>query len=216
MKKSKLLLGAAVIAVTGFFAIAADHIDAPAVTGGTNDITDFYAFQGQNTNNIVFVANVQGLLSPTATQKAKFDENTMLEINIDTNGDAIEDLVIQAIPKDGKMYFFGPVAPSQPGLTSTVRTSGPMSSVDITPATGTAMVANNAGMSFFAGPRDDPFFFDFDQFNAILAGKASGFNNPGTDKFKGTNVLSVVVEVPKSMIGGTGKINSWIESKRKQ
>lgn len=216
MKKSKLLLGAAVIAVTGFFAIAADHIDAPAVTGGTNDITDFYAFQGQNTNNIVFVANIQGLLSPTATQKAKFDENTMLEINIDTNGDAIEDLVIQAIPKDGKMYFFGPVAPGQTGMSSTVRTSGTMSNVDITPAGSNAMVATNAGMSFFAGPRDDPFFFDFDQYTAILAGNASGFNNPGTDKFKGTNVLSIVVEVPKSMIGGSGNINTWIESKRKQ
>lgn len=216
MKKSKILLGAAVIAVAGFFTIAADHIDAPAVTGGTNDITDFYAFQGQNTNNIVFVANVQGLLSPTATQNAKFDENTLLEINIDTNGDAIEDLVIQATSRNGKMYFFGPVAPSQTGLSSTIRTMSTASSVDITPAGANAIVATNAGMSFFAGPRDDPFFFDFDQFNAILAGDADGFNNPGTDKFKGTNVMSIVVEVPKSMIGGTGSINTWVESKRKQ
>lgn len=216
MKKSRILLGVAVIAVAGFFAIAADHIDAPAVTGGTTDITDFYAFQGQNTSNIVFVANVQGLLSPTATQNAKFDENTMLEINIDTDGDAIEDLVIQAIPKDGKMYFFGPTAPTQTGLISTVGTMATASSVAITASGANAIVATNAGMSFFAGPRDDPFFFDFDQFNAILAGDAAGFNNPGTDKFKGTNVLSVVVEIPKSMIGGSGSINSWVESKRKQ
>ncbi|WP_323027751.1 DUF4331 family protein [Gelidibacter japonicus] len=216
MKKTKILVGVAVITVAGFFAIAADHIDAPAVTGGTNDITDFYAFQGQDNNNIVFVANVQGLLSPTATQNAKFDENTMIEINIDTDGDAVEDLVIQAIPKDGKMYFFGPVAPAQAGLMSTVRTSGMSSSVGITAAGANAVVATNAGMSFFAGPRDDPFFFDFDQFNAILAGTATGFNDPGTDKFKGTNVLSVVVEVPKTMIGGSGNINSWVETKRKQ
>lgn len=216
MKKSKILLGVAVIAIAGFFAIAADHMDAPAVTGGSNDITDFYAFQGQNTNNIVFVTNVQALLSPTDTQSAKFDENTMLEINIDTNGDAIEDLVIQAIPKDGKMYFFGPVAPAQTGLSSTVRTTGVASSVAITSPGANAMVATNAGMSFFAGPRDDPFFFDVDQYKAIIAGTATGFENPGTDTYAGTNVLSVVVEVPKSMIGGSGSINSWVETKRKQ
>ncbi|MBJ7881193.1 DUF4331 family protein [Gelidibacter salicanalis] len=216
MKKSKILLGVAVIAVAGFFAIAADHMDAPAVTGGSNDITDFYAFQGQNTNNIVFVTNVQALLSPTDTQSAKFDENTMLEINIDTNGDAIEDLVIQAIPKDGKMYFFGPVAPAQTGLSSTVRTTGVASSVAITAPGANAMIATNAGMSFFAGPRDDPFFFDVDQYKAIIAGTATGFENPGTDTYAGTNVLSVVVEVPKSMIGGSGSINSWVETKRKQ
>lgn len=216
MKKTKILLGVAVITVAGFFALAADHMDAPAVTGGTNDITDFYAFQGQDNNNIVFVTNVQGLLSPTDTQSAMFDENTMIEINIDTNGDAIEDLVIQAIPKDGKMYFFGPVAPAQAGLMSTVRTSGMASSVAITKPGANATITTNAGMSFFAGPRDDPFFFDVDQYKAIIAGTATGFENPGTDTYAGTNVMSVVVEVPKSMIGGSGSINSWVETKRKQ
>ena len=62
MKTTKIILSAGVLAIAGFFMIAADHIDAPAVQGGTSDITDFYAFQGENTNNLVFVANVQGLL----------------------------------------------------------------------------------------------------------------------------------------------------------
>ena len=97
MKKSKILLGVSILTVVGVIAIAADHIDAPAVTGGTNDITDFYAFQEQNTDNLVFVANVQGLLSPSATANAAFDENTMIEFNIDTTGDNVEDLV--NIPK---------------------------------------------------------------------------------------------------------------------
>ena len=52
MKKSKILMGVAVLSIAGFFAIAADHIDAPAVAGGTSDITDIFAFQGQNNNNI--------------------------------------------------------------------------------------------------------------------------------------------------------------------
>ncbi|MCH3885724.1 DUF4331 domain-containing protein [Tenacibaculum sp. MSW2] len=119
----KLILGGCVLLTVGLFLYAADHIDAPAVSGGSSDITDFYAFQAEDTNNIVFVANVQGLLSPSATGTASFDENVLIEFNIDTDADATEDLVIQAIPRDGKMYFFGPFAPGTTGLNSTIGTS---------------------------------------------------------------------------------------------
>lgn len=216
MKKLKISIGLAIIAVAGFFIIAADHIDAPAVTGTGADITDFYAFQGQNTSNIVFAANLQGLLDPTATQSAMFDENLLVEINIDTNQDNIEDLVIQAIPRDGKMYFFGPSAPSTAGLSSSILTTSMQNSVDITAYGESAVVENTNGMSFFAGPRDDPFFFDFAQFSEIIAGNATSFNESGTDTFAGTNVMSIVVEVPKTMVGGSGTINAWVETKRKQ
>ncbi len=211
----KMYLLAGAIALTSTVLISADHIDAPAVQSTSSDITDFYAFQGQNTSNIAFVVNFQGLLSPTATSSATFDEGVLTEINIDTDGDNIEDLVIQAIPRDGKMYFFGPVAPSATGLNSTIMTGATQSSVNITKYNETAIVAENAGMKFFAGPRDDPFFMDFARYGEIIGGTATGFNNPGDDTFAGTNVMSIVVEVPKSQIGGTGTINTWVESKRK-
>lgn len=219
MKKLKILLGISAIAVAGFFMVAADHIDAPAVAGGTSDITDFYAFRAQDQDNIAFVANVQGLLSPTASASAQFDENVLVEINIDTDADTVEDLLIQAVARDGKMYVFGPFAAgSSAGLNSTINTSAPLTVVDITGYNDSAITATNSsnGVKAFAGPRDDPFYFDFDQYNEILAGNApGGFNNPGTDKFAGTNVLSIVVEVPKTLIGGTGTINTWLETKSK-
>jgi hypothetical protein len=215
MKKSKLLLGLSFFGVLGLVLVAADHIDAPAVQGGTSDITDFYSFQGSNTNNLVFVANVKGLLSPTATADAAFDENVMVEFNIDNNGDNIEDLVIQAVPRNGKMYFFGPVDPGTAGTTSTVKTSNALGSVTITDYGDSAMTYTSGGVSLFAGPRDDPFFFDFGQYSEIIAGNTSSFNNPGTDTFAGTNVMSVVVEVPKSMLGSSGTLNTWVETKRK-
>ncbi|RCW92256.1 DUF4331 family protein [Winogradskyella arenosi] len=217
MKKTKILIATAVLSIATFVAIAADHIDAPAVQGGTSDITDFYAFRGEETSNLVLIANVQGLLTPNATSSATFDENVLLEFNIDTDDDNVEDLVIQATPRDGKMYFFGPTAPAQTGLNSTiVSTSSNAAVVDITSYGASAIVEEFGGMKFFAGPRDDPFFFDFNTYTEIIAGNASGFNNPGDDTFAGTNVLSVVVEVPKSMIGGSGTIKTWVESKRKQ
>lgn len=217
MRKNRIYLATVFVAIIGLIAIAADHIDAPDAQGTTADITDFYAFQGEDTSNLVFVANVQGLLSPSATASASFDENVMVEFNIDTNNDTVEDFVIQAIPRDGKMYFFGPFTPSITGLNSTINENATMGEVAITPYNSTAITnTNSSGMQFFAGPRDDPFFMDFARYGEIIAGNASGFNNPGTDTFAGTNVLSIVVEVPKSMIGTSGTINTWVEAKSKQ
>jgi hypothetical protein len=214
MKKMKIKLLAGVIALTSIVLISADHIDAPAVASGTSDITDFYAFEGENSNAIAFVVNYQGLLSPGATADARFDENVLTEINIDTDNDNIEDLVIQAIPRDGKMYFFGPAAPSQTGLDSKILDEIPQS-VTISTYGAAATVGEANGMKFFAGPRDDPFFMDFAKYGEIIAGTATGFDNPGDDTFAGTNVLSIVVEVPKNKIGTSGTINTWVESKSK-
>ena len=216
MKKTKIILGIGALAIAGFFMVAADHIDAPAVANGTADITDFYAFQAQDPDNVVFIANVQGLLSPSATASAAFDENVLIEFNIDTTGDNVEDLVIQAIPRDGKMYFFGPTAPGSVGLNSSVEIMGKKSSVDISVYGSPATISSNERMRFFAGPRDDPFFMDFAQYGEIIAGNATSFNMPGSDTFAGTNVMSIVVEVPKQLIGGSGTINTWVEAKTKQ
>ncbi|MFL1013504.1 DUF4331 family protein [Flavisericum labens] len=219
MKNLKTYLGIGAFITAILFFIAADHIDAPAVAGGESDITDFYAFQGENTDNIVFVANLQGLLSPSATQEAQFDENIMIEFNIDTNGDAIEDLVIQAAPKNKRMYFLGPIVPNQTGLVSTPNSDSneEVNSVKITNYDQTPRIESSLnGIKYFAGPRDDPFFFDFAQYSAILAGNADGFLEEGVDTFAGTNVLSVVIEVPKSLLGNSNSINTWVETKRKQ
>lgn len=217
MKKTKMILATLALAavVTGGFMYAADHVDAPAVTGASTDITDVYAFRAQDPNNLVFVGNVQGLLSPENTAAAQFDENTLIEFNIDTNGDAVEDLVIQAIPKNKKMRIYGPYKPTMTGSKSQIAVNELSVEVDITPYGSAAISKTGKGITAFAGPRDDPFFFDLVQFRKILAGEASGFNNPGTDFFKGTNVMSVIVEVPKSLLGTGNTINVWLESKKK-
>lgn len=211
-----MILGLSLVAISGLVLVAADHIDAPSVKGNASDITDMYAFQGEDTNNLVFAVNTQGLLSPGATAAASFSENVLIEVNIDNDGDNVEDLVIQAIRKGDKMYFFGPYAPAMKGTSSTIKTSEASGSVAISTYGATPVITTENGMKFFAGPRDDPFFFDLGQFQAILGGTATAFNNPGTDTFAGTNVLAVVVEVPKSMLGTAEAINVWSETKKKQ
>jgi hypothetical protein len=215
MKKTKFILASAAIALLlgGGILWASDHADAPNVKGKSTDITDLYVFQGANTDNLCFVGNVQGLMSPATTKTATFDENTIIEFKIDNTGDNVEDLVIQAVYKDGKMYIYGPVKPSQTGTASTVVGTASVV-VPVTPygAPSPIVATSKSGIMAFAGPRDDPFFFDLDQFHKITGGTATGFNNPGTDTFAGTNVMSVVVEVPKSLLYSTGKLGVWLRT----
>jgi hypothetical protein len=217
MKTKKILFTILGIGLfTAGLVYAADHADTPALTGKTTDITDVYAFQGQTTSNMVLVVNTQGLLTPAASATAAFDNNTMIEVNIDNNNDNVEDLVLQCVFNNGTMYVYGPIKPSITGSKSVVEGSA-TASVGVTPyGASTPVVATQNSLTVFAGPRDDPFFFDLDQFKKILAGTASSFNNPGNDSFKGTNVMSIVIELPKSMLGATnGKVNIWAEAKRK-
>jgi hypothetical protein len=228
MKKRILIAGAIALAVGGGILWAADHIDAPAVTGTGNvslgtDITDVYAFQSPaDNNNMVFVINTQGLLSPSASATAKFPENTLYELNIDNTGDNVEDLVIQFLVRNGKVRAYGPVAPAAPGTSSVVVASAPYAEASVTAyGTGLPVIGTSTnGMKVFAGPRDDPFFFDLKRFKEIIGGTATAFHagtaeDPATDAFAGTNVMSLVVELPKTMLGSASSLNVWAESKTK-
>lgn len=228
MKNFKFKLLTAGIALSGLaLLVAADHLEAPAVAGTTADITDLYAFEGANPDNTVFVMSVQSSLAP-AGDNASFDEDVLIELNIDNDGDLVEDRVIQAIARDGKMYFFGPEVPVSTGLNSTIVNADSRTSVDISGLNDEFTATDDNGISYFAGLRDDPFFFDFSQFNQVVQGPTvapNGFNNPGNNDFDGTNVLSVIIEVPNSLLGGTFNhpagtmvpvFNVWAEAKRKQ
>ncbi|MEZ4859397.1 MAG: DUF4331 family protein [Flavobacteriaceae bacterium] len=236
MKKTKFygLLAIVAIGVFSVILVAADHIDSPAVAGTSVDLADFYAFEGTNPDNTVFVATMQGPLTPGAvTQQAMFSEDVLVEFNIDNTGDFVEDLVIQAIRRDTIMYFFGPYAPNEVGVNSTISKDNVSGQVEISGIDETIISTNN-GMSFFAGPRRDAFYFDFNQFNEVVSGNAApdGFLPSGqaSDFFEGLNVLAISVEVPNSLLGtapphvaGAVGINGlpdaynvWVTTKRKQ
>ena len=93
------------------------------------------------------------------------------------------------------------------------------------------MLGTPTGIQVFAGPRDDPFFIDLEQFFRILPDRkpvtgplpllrahadpsravllpAAG---QAVDYVNGFNVLSIVIELPSSMIenGAPGKLGIW-------
>ncbi|WP_366136330.1 DUF4331 family protein [uncultured Maribacter sp.] len=226
MKKTKLFAGLGALALIGGVLIAADHIDAPSSMGTTADIADFYGFEpSTGSDNTVFVVDLQSSVLPDLAY-GTFDESILTEINIDTNNDLVEDMVIQAIPRDGKMYFFGPAAPSTTGISGTILVDSPLGSVAIS-ETDAVTETTASGVKLFAGPRQDAFFFDFFQFNAVIGGMApGGFKtaDEAQDTFDGANTMSIVVEVPNSLLGATTGQNAlglsvyktWVTTNKKQ
>lgn len=237
MKKTKLFtaIGGICLMLICITFISSDHIDGTNVAGTTSDISDFYAFEGQNPDNTVFIATIQGILNPGGvTENASFDEDVLVEFNIDNTGDFVEDIVIQAIKRGDSIHFFGPTAPNQTGLESEVITTASHNIVRIS-TTEESFITNENGMSFFAGPRRDPFYFDANRFIDVAAGEAApeGFfpAAEATDFFLELNSLAIVVELPNSMLGNApthilesqGNINGlppaynvWVSTKRKQ
>jgi len=193
---------------------AADHEDSPLVQGDqAADIADVYSFRSPtNPNKLVLVMTLSDVLPAPEIRLGRsiFSQDVLYQFKIDNDGDAVEDLVIQAFALGNRrnqvMSFRGPLPPVVIGTQARI-CFGPATNVRV--STGSrAIVKSKRGMKVFAGVRDDPFFFDFGAFLAVVADITSGnganasFDNPGTDSFAGLNVYSIVVEVPIERLGG--------------
>src|SRR3989441_3815275 len=199
---------------------ASDHKDSALLAADhAADIADVYTFRSPvNPDNVVLVMTVSGFIPPSEASTTFFDPNVLYQWKIDNDGDAVEDLVIQAfVTGTGGhqvMHFRGPAAPAATGTTDRVVLGPETATVGV--SNGAApIVASRGGMTVFAGVRDDPFFFDLVQFKKIIAGEATAFRNPGVDTFAGFNVLAIVAEVPSSLLGGQ-KLGVWGTTSRVQ
>jgi hypothetical protein len=208
---------------------ASDHQDNPLVElNPAMDMTDVYAFPGSTPDRVVLVMDSWAFLTPAETPSTGFDPNLLHQFKIDNTGDASEDRVIQ-VTFNGTgatqtVEVRGPITPPVVGaMNNTLSTSTPT----VTGATRVAL-GSPTGMQVFAGPREDPFFIDLEQFFRIIPDRrpvtgvlsklpdtatASSFRPPATavDFVKGFNVLSIIIELPVSQLtaGGKSKIGVW-------
>lgn len=229
---SRLLVAGLVVALgvgvlTTRHVLASDHQDSPDVElNPSMDMTDFYAFPGSSSGRIALVLNSWAFLTPAETPSTSFDPNLLYQFKIDNTGDAKEDLVMQVVftgtGANQTVSLYGPIAPPVVGaMQNTLSTSKPVLTGKVN-----TMLGSNTGIQLFAGARSDPFFIDLEQFFRILPDRkpvtgplaqlpstqsATSFRNPGIDYVKGHNVLSIVVELPTSMLtaGGNTKIGLW-------
>jgi hypothetical protein len=229
---------AAVVATSGILverSLASDHQDTADVElNPSMDMTDVYAFPGSAPGRIVLILNSWALLTPAEAQPGvtDFDNDLLYQFKIDNTGDAQEDKVIQVTFKgtgaNQTVEVRGPMAPPVVGaMGNTLSTSAPTVQGKVA-----TMLGSSTGMQVFAGPRQDPFFIDLEQFFRIIPDRkpvtgplsmlpdtatASGFRAPGAavDILGGTggkpfNVLSIVIELPASELrGATDKIGVW-------
>jgi hypothetical protein len=209
------------------YATASDHQDTPLVELNPRmDLTDVYAFPGSQPGRIVLVMNTSGFLSPGQTPNAAFDPNILYQFKVDNDGDAIEDKVIQVTfkgttPATQEVSVRGPAAPAVTGsMMNTVNTGAATLTGSFNQAFG-----SSGDIQAFAGPRDDPFFIDLEAAFCILPDRrpvtgplsqpcalpSAGFRTPGVNYVAGYNVLSIVVELPSSMLenGAPGKLGIW-------
>src|SRR5438128_6034493 len=144
---------------------ASDHKDSALLAADhAADIADVYTFRSPvHPDNVVLVMTVSGFIPPSEASTTFFDPNVLYQWKIDNDGDAVEDLVIQAfVTGTGGhqvMHFRGPAAPAATGTTDRVV---------LGPETATVGVNNSAapigasfgGMKVFARVPDDSLFFD--------------------------------------------------------
>jgi hypothetical protein len=229
MARSRLWLSAlafvvlSAMIVTPRLLVASNHDDGEMdLKGRAVHTTDFFVFREQDqnaaasANDLVFIMNV----NPRSLPRQGYDFSTNAQYDIHVTRAAGPDAMPTGKTDAMLRFEFGAPAKdgAQPIKVTAVRDG--MSSVSAmgvartTPLAAAASpivtpVAMDGGTIYvFAGLREDPFFFDVEQFFRVRAGALGtgpkvGFREPGYDFTAGYNVLSIAVRVPRAWLAGT-------------
>ncbi len=212
-----MLLGVVAALYGATFTRASDHQDSPLTVGRPGaDITDVFLFPAANPKNVVLAMDVHPLIPAGLSDSAAFDPSVMYQFKIDTAGSYRENKVIQfrAVGAGAAQYLqmYGPAAPVMAGTAS--RWVGSPQTIALNRVTRLP-----GGISVFAGPRREPFYFDLAQFFKIVPDRnfksqphppiatANCFRKPDVDFFRNYNVLALAVELPRTMLAApSGKL----------
>jgi hypothetical protein len=216
-RRRRALLGAltvAALAATGLAVRAADHADSPDTSENNLDINDLYAFVQDD--EVVLVMTVAPLLTPgEMTSRAALNPRGLYEFKLDVERDGVAEAVIQVatagLGSSQTVTVRGPATPESGGTMSRVL-PGPSLKGRF------GDVLSGHGITAWAGPSDDPFFIDLFGDRSLTSvlnaayGAALGrtigspdeqtlaFADPATDDLAGLNVISIVVQVPRSTL----------------
>lgn len=184
-------------------ASAADHTDSPAVQNDpAADINDFYVFRSTDSGNpannprTVLVMTVLPFAEAGANFSDAVDYQFVI-VDVDTENSLIitcrlVDQAMQCISSNEDVAVAADADSDNPSRF----TAEPL--------------------IMFAGLRDDPFFFDLNDFLTVYgSGDPSVLlDDTGTDTFAGSNVLAIVVDVHNSALPGTN-LAVWARTLRR-
>ena len=190
---------AAMVGVSSLFNLgafpstASSHREAPLISQDpVADATDLYAFVSpDDAGTVTFIANYYPMQDPAGFPNYyRFGDDVVYRINIDNNGDAIEDILYQwefdteIVNPNSFLYNSGPIdsldspnlnvrqtytlSEGRGGVLTTIASGlvtppvniGPKSTPDYEALASEAVAEVGDGLKVFAGQRDDPFWVD--------------------------------------------------------
>ncbi|MEO0533421.1 MAG: DUF4331 domain-containing protein [Cyanobacteria bacterium P01_A01_bin.123] len=215
------VLGAALmLGGTAYFLQASDHDDGEVDTKGRNlNLTDLYVFRESDQNphassdDLVLIMNTNP--RSLARQQYYFSTNARYEFHIARMADKDAAATGQA-DMTLRFEFSPPNDNQEQQMTVTAIQDGhPETATAITTpitdhsANVSQVALGDTPLTIFAGLREDPFFFDVEQFFRVRAGAAGiglavGFRSPeeAVDFTTGYNVNAIAVRVPKQFLQG--------------
>jgi hypothetical protein len=193
--------------------LAADHRDAPTIDDySAVDINDVFMFRDPPctvancaSQNLVVALSTQAVADPLFGSSYHFQENALYRLNFTTAQNARPTAHID--------FVFGPFGNGpdcqspQPACQAYkaifpnhvvihgLATQGTSAEKHTSP-----MVQIAGDITVFAGPREDPFFFDLVGFNRTIGSNPTAVSFTGVDAFKGKNINAIVVEFPVNMV----------------
>lgn len=216
----QLSLGLATVAGLVGGAHAADHLDSPKATAEpAADITDVYAWMNGDATKLNLVLNV----SPMAATGTQFSDAVLYQIHVNSMS-----AYGQAQQETKILCKFYDVSKLECWLGDEY--------VEGDASATTGLASSSGKLKVFAGLRNDPFFFELDGFkeavkavvaaapsltfdsngcpsvNASTSGvlvnqlKSGKSGAPAKDFFAGTNVLSLVLQIDKTLVNKGGPV----------
>jgi hypothetical protein len=210
------------------YLMASDHDDGEADTKARSlNLTDLYAFREQDQNpnaapgDLVLVMNTNP--RSVARQQYFFSTNARYEFKLTRVADkeatptGQEDITLRfefAPPNDRnqQQIKFTVIKDGKETSATNLRTTPLNSEKQVV----NQLAANGSKIAVFAGLREDPFFFDVEQFfrvraGALGTGPAVGFRpaNQALDFAKGYNTNTIAVRIPQKFLQGDTAVNTY-------
>jgi hypothetical protein len=201
---------------------ASDHDDGETEIKGRNlNLTDLFVFREQDQNpnagegDLVLIMNTnpRSLANQQYyfSTRARYEFKVSRVINNDATPTGVPDVVLRF--KFGQPNANGQqtiqLTAIKDGVTTVANPTLRTTPIKANPNVGQVSL-NGSTLSVFAGLREDPFFFDVEQFFRVRAGAlgiapAVGFRDPNTavDFAKGYNVNAIAVRVPIRFLQGS-------------
>jgi hypothetical protein len=193
-------------------AMAADHRDAPTIDDySAIDINDVFMFRDPPcktatcaSQKLVVALSTQAVADPLFGSSYHFQENALYRLNFTTKKNAEPTAHIDFVFGP---FGNGPSCPTGPAcqtyqamfphhvVVNGLATQGTSGSTHNAP-----IVTTVGAISVFAGPREDPFFFDLVGFNRTIGSSPTAVLFTGVDAFKGKNINAIVVELPIDVV----------------